>query len=107
MLQVTCFDASDPLTVIYDFGPRLNQSVKHDVAVEVDDGDTGQTVTLLRQNPLTVKCQNFSFPNKQFDNVRMIELLNYFDVYLLPAFQTLVEHVVEKDCLCRVHELDF
>ena len=37
MFEVTSLDASDPLTVIYDFGPRLDQSVKHNVAVEVDD----------------------------------------------------------------------
>ena len=37
VLEVNCLDASDPLTVVLDFSPRLDQTVKHDIAVEVDN----------------------------------------------------------------------
>ena len=54
VLQITAFDACDFLSVVDDFGPWLDECVKHDVAVEVDDRDACQPVTFLRENPLTV-----------------------------------------------------
>ena len=37
MLQIVRLDARDPLPVVFDLGPWLDQRVEHDVAVEVDD----------------------------------------------------------------------
>ena len=48
MFQVTCLDACDPLTVVDDFSPWLDERVKDYVSVEVDDRDASQSVSLLR-----------------------------------------------------------
>lgn len=37
MLQIRRLDSCDPLAIVDDFGPRLDEGVKDDVAVEVDD----------------------------------------------------------------------
>ena len=55
MLEIRGLDPGDPLAVVHHFGPGLDQRVKDDVAVEVDDADAGQPVTLLRQNALAVE----------------------------------------------------
>lgn len=60
VFQVSCFDPGDPLSVVDNLGPRFDESIEDDVAVEVDDGDSSESVTFLRQNPLAVECQNFS-----------------------------------------------
>ena len=62
MLQITGFDACDPLSVVDDLGPGLDQRVEHDVAVEVDDRDSCQSVALLRQDPLTVESEYLRLP---------------------------------------------
>ena len=61
MLQVIGLDSCDPLPVVLDLGPGLDQRVEHNVAVEVHDRDTSKPVTLLGQDALTVQCQNFRF----------------------------------------------
>ena len=62
MLQVLSLDARDPLPVVDHFRPGLNQSVKHNISIEVDNRHAGQSVPLFRQNALTVQRQDFSLP---------------------------------------------
>ena len=62
MLQITSFDACDPLSVVDDLGPGLDQRVEHYVAVEVDDRDSCQSVALLRQDPLAVESEYLRLP---------------------------------------------
>lgn len=60
MLEIVGFDSSDPFSVVGDFRPGLDQRVKHDIPVEVNDWNSGEALTLLRLDPLTVKRQDFS-----------------------------------------------
>lgn len=72
MFEVVGLDPSDPLAVVGDLGPRLDQRVKHDVAVEVDNTDAGQSVSLLGLDALAVKSEDFGFPKQ-----RKLELKTY------------------------------
>ena len=58
MLQVLGLDASDPLAIVDDFGPWFDERIKNDIAKKVDDRDACQSITFLREDSLTVKCQN-------------------------------------------------
>ena len=78
MLEVVGLDACDPLAVVNNFGPRLDQSVKHDVAVEVDNRDSCQTITLLCQDPLAVECQDFGFPTTMRMSLNYYRVNTYF-----------------------------
>lgn len=60
MLEIVGFDSGDPFSVVSDFRPGLDQRVKHDIPVEVNDWNSGEALTLLRLDPLTVKRQDFS-----------------------------------------------
>ena len=62
MLQVLGLDSRDPLSVVDNFRPGLNQCVKHNIPVEVDNGNAGQSVSLFGQNALTVQRQDFCLP---------------------------------------------
>ena len=98
MLEVMRSYPRDPLTVVFYLSPWLDQSVKHNVSVEVDDGDASEPITFLCENPLAVKGQDFCLsvtPSKS-------ELAQF---HLLSTLQALIEHVVEEDCLCRVRSL--
>lgn len=58
MLQVTGLDARDPLSVIHNLGPRLDQGVKDNIAVKIDDRNSSKSIAFFRQNALAVECQN-------------------------------------------------
>ena len=60
MLQVTSLNACDGLPVVFNFGPRLDECVKDDVAIVVDYGHSGQSVSLFGEDTLTVYGQNLS-----------------------------------------------
>lgn len=92
MLQINSLDASDPLAVVGDFGPRLHQRVKNYIAIEVDDGDAGKAVSFLRQDSFAVQRQDFRLSENN-----SLELF-----HLLSAFLSLVEHVVEHDLVVVV-----
>ena len=94
MLQINSLDASDPLAVVGDFGPRLHQRVKNYIAIEVDDGDAGKAVSFLRQDSFAVQRQDFRLS----ENNSLESLL----FHLLSAFLSLVEHVVEHDLVVVV-----
>ena len=96
MLQIRRLDSCDPLAIVDDFGPRLDEGVKDDVAVEVDDRNAGQPVPFLRQDPLAVECQNFRLPKTKFA-IRL-----KFKRYLLSALQALIEHIIEEYGLLAV-----
>ena len=74
MLEIVRLDASDPLSVVNHFSPRLDQGVENDVAVEVDNGDAGQPVAFLGQDPLAVKCQNLCLSATNMSQNDRIEL---------------------------------
>ena len=74
MLEIVRLDASDPLSVVDHFSPRLDQGVENDVAVEVDDGDAGQSVALLCEDPLAVKCQDLCLSATNMSQNDRIEL---------------------------------
>lgn len=67
MLEVARFDSSDPLSVVLHLRPRLDQSVEHNVAVKVDDGDTSQSITLLGEDPFAVEGQDFCLSSTRND----------------------------------------
>lgn len=54
MLEIVLLDASDPLPVVDDFCPWLDECVEDYIPVEVDDGDAGETVALRSQDALAV-----------------------------------------------------
>ena len=58
MLQIIWLDSCDPFPVVFNFSPRLDQRVEHDVAVEVDDGDSSESIAFLGQNAFTIQRQN-------------------------------------------------
>ena len=64
MLQIIRLDSSNPLPVILNFCPRLDQRVKHNVAVKVDDWNSSESVTFLRQDALAVQCENLCLSKK-------------------------------------------
>lgn len=69
MLEICSLDAGNPLAIVNDFSPGLDESVKDDVAVEVDDADAGQPITLLGQDALAVKGEDLSL-SKTIKSVR-------------------------------------
>ena len=71
MLQITRFDSCDPLTIVNNLGPRFNQRIKHDIAIEVDNRNPCQSITLLGQDPLTVECQYFCLSKEQKDLIKI------------------------------------
>lgn len=77
MLEVISFDARDPLSVVDNFSPGLDQRVKYDVTKEVDNAYSSKSVSFLRQDSFAVKRKNLC---------------------LFATFGSLVEHVVENDC---------
>lgn len=81
MLEVISFDARNPLSVVDNFSPGLDQRVKNDVPKEVDNAYSSKSVSFLRQDSFAVKRKNLS---------------------LFATFGSLVEHVVENDCLCFI-----
>ena len=48
MFKISRLDACDPFSVVFDLRPGLNQSVKHNITIEVDNWNSSQSVTLLR-----------------------------------------------------------
>ena len=82
MLEVLCLDAGDPLAIVDHIwlfamvAAGLNQGVENNIAVEIDDADTGQSLALLGENALAVESENLR---------------------LLTALVALVEHVEEHD----------
>jgi hypothetical protein len=55
MFQVIWLDTGDPLSVIRNLGPRLDECIKHNIAVEVDDANSGKSVTLFSEYPFAIK----------------------------------------------------
>lgn len=53
--EVCRLDPSDELSVVDDFAPWLDQSVKHNVPVEVDDTDASKSFALLGQYSLAIE----------------------------------------------------
>ena len=60
MFEVICLDAGDPLSVIDDFSPGLDKWVENNIAKKVNDAHSSKSIAFLRQDALTVKCQNLS-----------------------------------------------
>ena len=58
LIKITFTDASDFLSVVDDLCPGLDKSVENDVAIKVDYRDACQSITFLREDSLTIKCQN-------------------------------------------------
>lgn len=62
MVQVDGLDTCDPFSVIKDLMllvvrvAWLDQRVKYDISVEVNDWDSGQSFAFVGQDPLTVQC---------------------------------------------------
>ena len=100
MLQVTGLDARDPLSVVHNLGPRLDQGVEDNISVKVDDRNSSESIALFRQNSLTVECQNLRLSarikSKSKKNV------NQQKRNLLATLVALVEHVVEEDSLVGI-----
>ena len=65
MLEIVGLDASNPLPVVLNLRPWLDQCVEHDVAVEVDDRNSSEPVTFLGQDALTVQCKNFGLSTQE------------------------------------------
>ena len=61
VLQVNWLDSSNPLSVVHNFKSfvmghaRLDQRIKNNVAIVVDDGDSGQLLTFVSKNSFAVK----------------------------------------------------
>ena len=95
MLEICGLDAGDPLAIVDDFSPGLDEGVEDDVAVEVDDADSGQAITLLRQDALAVKGEDLCL-SKQPTLSIMCSFWDKF-MHLLSSLRPLVEHIVEDD----------
>jgi hypothetical protein len=54
MLEILRLDTCDGFPIVHDLGPRLDKSVKDDVAKKVHYGNTRQSVPLLSENALAV-----------------------------------------------------
>ena len=67
MLQVHGLDPSDPLSVVVDLGNRSDQGVKDHVPIVVHDRNPSKALSVLSQNALAVKGQDFGFP-KVYDS---------------------------------------
>ena len=60
MSEILRLDPGDMLSIVNNFSPWLDQSVKHNVAIVVDDGHTCQSVSFLGQDSLTVNRKDLS-----------------------------------------------
>lgn len=66
IFQVYGLYTGDPFSVVKHFMvfaemvTRLDESVKNDVAIKVDYGNSCETLTLIGKNPFTIKRQNLS-----------------------------------------------
>ena len=86
VLQIIGFDASNPLTVVYDLGPWLDRSVKDHVTIEIYDADSSKPISFLGQNSFAVESKNFCLP---LSNSKV----NQSVLYLLSSLLALVEHI--------------
>jgi hypothetical protein len=90
ILEINWFDTSDPLaivnhlTVIMIVVRWFDQSVENNIAIKVDDRDSGKLFPIFSENPLTIKGKNLS---------------------LFSSLITLVEHIVKHDRLIRSYRL--
>ena len=70
MLKVNGLDTGDPFSVVEHLKllvmevTWLYQSVKNDVAVKIDDGNSRQPLSFLGEDSLTVKRKNLCFSIK-------------------------------------------
>lgn len=61
MLKVSLLDSSDPLSVVEHLVflivevARPDKSVKHDIAIEVDNGNLGKPLAFVSQNSFAVQ----------------------------------------------------
>lgn len=84
MIQVNRLDTCNPFSVIKHLMllvivvAWLHQGVKHDVAIEVDDWNSRQSLTFVRQDPFTVQCKHLG---------------------LFSSFVALIEHIVKHHWL--------
>ena len=68
MLQVDGLDSSDPLSIVKNLDllevkfTWLDQSIEHNVSIEVDNADSSQPFSLVRLNSLTVKSKYLCLP---------------------------------------------
>lgn len=58
VLEVNRFDARNPLSVVDNFRPGLDQRVKHDVPKEVYNAYSSKSVSFLCQDSFAVKREN-------------------------------------------------
>ena len=84
MLEVISFDARDPLSVVDNFSPGLDQRVKYDVTKEVDNAYSSKSVSFLRQDSFAVKRKNLclSRTNKKHNLLAHFCEVIKFNTYL-------------------------
>ena len=76
MLQIIRLDSCDPLSIVLDLGPWLDQCVEHYVAVEVDNGHSCKPVTFLGQDALAVQGKNLGL-SKWMKSVKICPKLEF------------------------------
>ena len=62
VFQIFWLDPSDPLTIVRDLRPWLNECVEDHITIKVNNADTGKSVTFFGQDAFAVKRHYFRLP---------------------------------------------
>lgn len=75
VFEVFWLNPSDRFTVVHHFGPRFDEGVENDVAIEVHNRYSRESVAFLSQDSLTVNCKYFRLPTRLSEKVKLLTFL--------------------------------